>query len=154
MKKLLILLLLCTLCGCAAHAPSLADTVTATLADKSLPAGRLLCYGRGTDGTLTREIIFDYLGLAGYPDFTEKIEEMAVFSTLAGEFGEVCVLRLYDHDDLADAKALLSRRITAAARALAVFGKSPPPSALCSRGNTVALVMLPDPDSLAELLLK
>lgn len=150
MKKLSILLLLLLLLSCARE--SLCDRVTVALAAEDLPAGRLLCYGRRTDGTLSRETLSDYLGLDGYPDFAEKIEEMVLYSSLGGEFAELCAMRLYDRSDLADAKALLTRRVTDVRRTLCTMGKPVPTAVIRTRGNDVILAMLPE-NTVAEKLL-
>lgn len=150
MKKLLILLLFLLLCSCAEE--SLSDRVTAVLAETELPAGSILFYGRRTDGTLTRETLCEYLGLDGYPDFAEKIEEMVLYSSLGGEFAELCVLRLYDRADRADAKTFLTRRVNDITRTLTVMGKPIPAAVIRTRGNTVALAILPDNTVVEEVM--
>ncbi len=132
---------------------SLCDRVTAVLAEETLPAGSIAFYGKRTDGTLSREMLSDYLGLDGYPDFAEKIEEMALYSSLGADFAELCVLRVYDRADLADAKTFLLRRVTDVQRTLTVMGKPVPAAVIRTRGNAVVLSMLPD-NSLVEKILK
>ncbi len=152
MKKI-ILLLICVLFLTSCGETSISDRVTDALATEStLPAGRLMFYGKFIENSMSRETLSDYLGLEGYPDFAEKIEEMAVYSSLIGDYAEVCVLRVYDHDAVADAKKLLTRRITDAKRALTVMQKNgyADTAFVYAEGNTVALFMLPDNETVKK----
>jgi len=150
MKKLLPFLLCVLLCACTRT--SLTDTVTAAIAaDESLPAGNIFIYGR-QDSTVDDGFMTDYLGCAGYPEFLGKIEELALYVSLNGDYCELCVLRMYDAADTADAVLFLERRITEAKRALTVMGKTgyADTAFVQKRGNLVALFMLPDNESIKK----
>lgn len=117
-----------------------------TAADTSLPAGSILCYGRQYANAVTDDTLSDYLGLGGYPEFKDKIEDLAVFSTLQGEYCELAVMRLYRSSDAADGALFFERRIQAAGRALRLGGKEGHADTAYVRtyGNIVALYMMPD----------
>ena len=123
------------------------DVVTAAVAaDASLPAGSILCYGRGYDAPADADFLDDYLGLAGYPAFADKIEDFALYSSLSGDFCELCVMRLYRAADTQDGVLFFRRRAAAARRALNTAGLSgyAADAAVLTRGNVVILSMMPD----------
>lgn len=126
---------------------NLFDVVAAVIAgDETLPAGSILCYGRQYENAMTDGTLFDYLGLEGYPAFREKIEDLAVFSTLQGDYSELCIMRLYRASDAGDGKLFLERRIQEVGRALKTGGKQgyADTAYVRSYGNIVALYMMPD----------
>ena len=130
-----------------ARTDCLYDVVTSVTAENTaLPAGSILCYGRQYENAVTDDTLFDYLGLGGYPEFKDKIEDLAVFSTLQGEYCELAVMRLYRSSDAADGALFFERRIKAAGRALRLSGKEGYADTAYVRtyGNIVALYMMPD----------
>lgn len=130
-----------------AKADSLYDVlVSVTANDKSLPAGKILCYGRLYENTVSDDTLSEYLGLSGYPAFKEKIEDFALYSSLSDEFLELCALRLYSKDDIADAKLFFERRIKDIGRTLNFTGKEMPPAYIKSYGNTVVLYIMKEND--------
>ena len=74
---LCVALLLC-LNSCGGRARLYDVVLSATAADETLPAGSILCYGRGYDTAADAGFLDDYLGLAGYPAFRDKIEDFAL----------------------------------------------------------------------------
>ena len=143
--------MLCALClfclfSCTKTA-SLFDLVTAvTAADTSLPAGTVLCYGKPYENSISEDTLSDYLGLSGYPAFKDKIEDLAFFSTLQGNYAELAVMRLYRVSDAADGVLFFERRIKDTARTLRFSGKTGYADKAYVRtyGNVVVLYMLPD----------
>lgn len=130
-----------------ARATRLYDVVlAATAEDETLPAGSILCYGRGYDTSVDTGFLADYLGLAGYPAFADRIEDFALYSSLTGDFCELCVMRLYRAADAQDGALFLSRRITAAKRALNIADLSgyAENATVVTRGNVVILSMMPN----------
>lgn len=153
MKKVFILFICLLLVSCAEK--SLSDIVTqAVAAEETLPAGSILCYGRMHENSISFDTLSDYLGLAGYPEFAEKIEELVVYSALTGDYCELAVMRLYSASDNADASLFLERRITEAKRALSAMGKTGHAGTAYveAHGNTVALFMLPDNEAIKKLV--
>ena len=143
---LLLAICLFFLFSCA-RTDSLYDVVAAVTAnDITLPAGKILCYGRGYASPVSEETLSEYLGLGGYPAFQEKIEDLAVYSTLQGEYAELAVMRLYRSSDAQDGALFFERRIQEAARALKMSGKAGYAEQGYVRvyGNIVALYMMPD----------
>lgn len=129
------------------RATRLYDVVlAATVADETLPAGKILCYGRGYDDAVDADFLSDYLGLGGYPAFTDRIEDFALYSSLTGDFCELCVMRLYRAADAQDGALFLSRRAAAAVRALNTAGLPgyAADAAVVTRGNVVILSMMPN----------
>ena len=130
-----------------ARTDSLYDVVAAVTADDtSLPAGSILCYGRRYENAVSDDTLSDYLGLGGYPEFKDKIEDLAVFSTLQGEYCELAIMRLYRSSDAADGALFLERRVREASRALKLGKKEGHADTAYVRtyGNIVALYMMPD----------
>ena len=118
---LCVALLLC-LNSCGGRARLYDVVLSATAADETLPAGSILCYGRGYDTAADAGFLDDYLGLAGYPAFRDKIEDFALYSSLSGDFCELCVMRLYRASDTQDGALFFKRRAAAAKRALNTAG--------------------------------
>lgn len=152
MKKLCFYTLLLTslalfcLFSCARTARLYDVVLAATAADESLPAGSLLCYGRGYDAPVDSDFLDDYLGLAGYPAFSDKIEDFALYSSLTGDFCELCVMRFFCASDAQDGALFFERRAAAAKRALNTAGLPgyAGSAAVVTRGNVVILSMMPD----------
>ena len=152
MKRIVpILILLFFLCGCA---KTPLDTVlfTALAKEDSLPAGETRVYGRMYKNSMSRDFLTDYFGCAGYPEFPDKIEDMALYTSLVGDYAEVCILRVYDASDRYDAALFLERRIASAKYALTVLGKKgyADTAFVETRGNLVALFMLPDNETVRK----
>ena len=82
----------------------------------------------------------------GYPAFRDKIEDFALYSSLSGDFCELCVMRLYRASDTQDGALFFKRRAAAAKRALNTAGLSGyvENAAVVTRGNVVILSMMPD----------
>ena len=156
MKKLCFYILLFAslslfcLFSCAGKARLYDVVLAATAADETLPAGSILCYGRGYDAAATAEFLDDYLGLAGYPAFRDRIEDFALYSSLSGDFCELCVMRLYRASDTQDGALFLERRAAAAKRALNTAGLHgyADSAVVVTRGNVVILCMMPDNDEM------
>lgn len=143
---LILALGLFCLLSCA-RTDRLYDVVTAvTASNAALPAGSILCYGRQYENAVTDDTLSDYLGLGGYPEFKDKIEDLAVFSTLQGEYCELAIMRLYRSSDAADGALFFERRIKETVRALKISGKEGYAETAYVRtyGNIVALYMMPD----------
>ena len=142
---LCVALLLC-LNSCGGRARLYDVVLSATAADETLPACSILCYGRGYDTAADAGFLDDYLGLAGYPAFRDKIEDFALYSSLSGDFCELCVMRLYRASDTQDGALFFKRRAAAAKRALNTAGLSGyvENAAVVTRGNVVILSMMPD----------
>ena len=121
MKRIVpILILLFLLCGCA-RTPLETVLSEALSLEESLPAGQMQVYGRMYKKSMSRDFLTDYFGCAGFPEFPDKIEEMALYTSLTGDYAEVCVLRVYDAADRYDAALFLERRIASARYALKNF---------------------------------
>ena len=122
------------------------DTVISLTSDGSVHAGYVMCYGRMHESSVSEDTLSEYLGLDGYPSFKDRIEEMAVYSSIGEEFEELSVLKLYSCSDIADGVLFLERRIKAAKRAkMFDCDTSAADSAYISvYGNTVVLFMLKD----------
>ncbi len=118
----------------------------AVAADDALPAGQVYCYGRSYENSMSDDFLSDYLGLSGYPAFADKIEEMALYSSLKPPLCELAVLRLYESSDAGDATLFLERRIKETLRALKLSGMEGYADDAYIRvyGNIVALYMLPN----------
>ena len=102
------------------------------------------------------DFLSDYLGLSGYPAFKDKIEEMAVYSSLGGAFCELAVMKLYSASDAQDGKLFFERRAAEAERALktAEIEGYAENARIETRGNFVILSMMPDNDAAIEKLKK
>lgn len=151
MKKIcftvFVLLALCLffLLSCG-KSDTLFDILSEAVAeDVTLSAGKIICYGRHYDKPMSEDSLSDCLGLSGYPEFAEKIEDFVLFSTINGDYAEVALIRLYKASDTREAALFFERRITDAKRALSASKKQG-----CAengyvevKGNTVALYMLP-----------
>ena len=140
-----------------AQTDSLYDVLLSVTAnDESLPAGSLLCYGRAYKNGASDDFLSDYLWLSGYPAFKDKIEEMAVYSSLGGAFCELAVMKLYSASDAQDGKLFFERRAAEAERALktAEIEGYAENARIETRGNFVILSMMPDNDAAIEKLKK
>lgn len=136
-----------------AKVDSLYEVVLAvTAGDDALPVGSIYCYGRNYETRMSDEFLSDYLGLSGYPEFKDKIEEMVVYSSLGGKFCELAVMKLYRASDAQDGRLFFERRAADARRALKTAEiEGYAENALISvRGNFVILSMMPDSDAAAE----
>ena len=132
--------------SCAGNARLYDVVLSATAADETLPAGSILCYGRGYDTAADAGFLDDYLGLAGYPAFRDRIEDFALYSSLSGDFCELCVMRLYRASDAQDGALFFERRAAAAKRALNAAGLRgyAENAVVVTRGSVVILSMMPD----------
>lgn len=117
-----------------------------TANDTTLPAGKILCYGMQYENAVSDETLSAYLGLEGYPEFKDKIEDLAVYSSLMGDYCELAVMRLYRSSDAADGVLFFERRIKETGRALKIGAKNGYADSAYIRtyGNIVALYMMPD----------
>ena len=88
-----------------------------TESDKSLPAGKIMCYGNKYDDSISENTLSEYLGLSGYPGFKDRIEELVVYSSVKGNYCELAAIKLYRASDIPDAKLFFERRIKAVTRA-------------------------------------
>lgn len=130
-----------------AHADSLYDVVTSvTAGDTTLTAGKILCYGRPYENAVTDETVSKYLGLGGYPQYLEKIEDFALYSSLRGAHCELALLKVYRAADAADGALFFERRIREVSRTLRMSGAEGHADTAYVRvyGNTVVLFMMPD----------
>ena len=130
--------------------------ISVTANDETLPAGSILCYGRNYQEQMSEDFLSDYLGLSGYPEFKDKIEEMAVYSSLGGEFCELAVMKLYNANDAQDGRLFFERRANEARRALktAEIEGYAENAKIETHGNFVILSMMPDNDAAVEKLKK
>ena len=125
---------------------TLFDILSETVAeDTTLCCGNIIRYGRHYENKMSRGSISVCLGLENYPEFAEKIEDFALFSTVNGEYAEIALIRLYKAEDTKDAKLFFERRIKDTKRALAASDMSGATenAFIEVKGNTVALYMLP-----------
>ena len=132
------------------------DTLIKLTSDGSVHAGYVMCYGRDHGNSISDDTLSEYLGLDGYPQFKEKIEELAVYSGVLEKFEELAVLKLYSCVDVADGVLFFERRIKAAKRAkMFGFDTSAADTAYISvYGNTVVLFMMDDNKSMQNKLEK
>ena len=143
---LLLAVCLFFLFSCA-RTDSLFDVVASVTAeDTALSAGKILCYGKHYENAVTAATLSEYLGLGGYPEFKDNIEDLAVYSTLRGEYAELAIMRLYRASDAADGALFFERRIKETTRALNLSRRQGYADTAYVRvyGNIVALYMLPD----------
>ena len=152
-----IILSLCLFClfSCS-KVNNLYDVIaSAVLNDNSLPAGKILCYGINYENAVSDDTLSEYLGLSGYPEFKEKIEDMAVYSSLNGDYCELAAMRLYKASDTLDGKLFFERRIAAVSRVLNLSNKKgySDNAYIKIYGNTVVLYMMPD-NSVVEKIVK
>lgn len=124
--------------------------------DTSLAAGKILCYGRHYTDSVSTETLDDCLGLSGYREFADKIEDFVLFSTINGDYSEIALIRLYKASDTQDAALFFERRLSDAKRALAVSERkgNAENGTIEIRGNTVALYMLPNDSSARQAIRK
>ena len=122
--------------------------------DETLPAGKILCYGKHYENSVSTDTLSEYLGLSGYPDFKDKIEDLAFYSTLNGDYAEIAAIKLYSSDDIEDAKLFFERRIKAVKRARNTSKKSGYASDAYIRtyGNVVVLYMMSDNQRYEDLI--
>ena len=149
---LLLALLLFCLFSCTKSGRLYDVVLRAVTADESLPAGQISCYGRSYKNGMSEDFLSDYLGLAGYPDFADKIEEMAIYSSLKSPLCELTVLRLYRSSDAGDARLFLERRIKETLRALKLSGMEgyAETAYIEVYGNVVVLYMLPNNEAIEK----
>lgn len=123
--------------------------------DESLPAGKILVFGGEFADTVDENFVCDYLFLPRGDPFVEKIDDMAVYASLRPPFCEVCLLRVYRAADLEDARRLLLQRAAAVARTLRGGGIDgfAGGAEVYVRGNTAALLMMPDNAAARKLVL-
>ena len=149
---LLAALCLFVLFSCA-KADNLYDVlISVTATAKSLPAGKILCYGRFYENVISNDTLSEYLGLSGYPEFIYKIEDFALYSSLNDEFAELCAIKLYSKDDVTDAKLFFERRIKDIRRTLNFVGKEVPEAYIKNYGNTVVLYIMKENDKYEKLI--
>lgn len=142
---LLFALLLFCLFSCGERR-CLYDLLLPLSGDDSLPAGKIFAYGGMCGGTVDESFVCDYLFLPRGDGFPEKIDEMAVYSSLKEPLCEVCLLKVRRACDLADADRLLRRRAEKVARTLRSVGTAgfAESAEVFIRGNTAVLCMMPD----------
>ncbi len=114
--------------------------------DTSISAGKILCYGRHYEDAVSIETLDDCLGLSGYMEFADKIEDFVLFSTINGDYSEITLIRLYKASDTQDAALFFERRLSDARRALKASERkgNAENGVVEIKGNTVALYMLPE----------
>ena len=107
-----------------------------------LPAGKILCYGRFYDNSVSVNTLKTYFGR----DIAEKIEDFATFSSINGDYMEISLVKVYRVSDTKDVFLFFEKRIKDARKALAESGKiGYAESGIVEiKGNTVALYMLPE----------
>lgn len=128
-------------------AKSLYDVILfVTHNENSLPAGKIMCYGNQYESSMSSDTLSDYLGLEGYPDFKYNIEDLAIYSSLNGDYCELAAMRLYRASDVNDGKLFFERRIKAVERVLNISGKKgyADKAYIKIYGNTIVLFMMPD----------
>lgn len=130
--------------------------VSVTASNNELPAGKILCYGRMYENTISDDTLCEYLGLLGYPEFKEKIEDMAVYSSVSSDYCELAAMKLYRSSDIHDGKLFFERRIAEVTRALNVSGKKgyTENAYIKTYGNTVILYMMPDNAAVEKIIKK
>ena len=135
-----------TLFSCG-KSDTLFDILSESVAkEENLPVGSILAYGHRYEKCISLDSISDILGLDGYREFAQRIEDFALFSTLGGEYMEVALIRLYNVDDARTAKMLFERRLEDIKRATAVSKRESftENGFVEIKGNTVALYVLPN----------
>lgn len=150
MKKLISLIVALCICVCAfscGKRKCLYDLiVSVTVDDDTLSKGHVICYGRMHENSIGSDTLCEYLGLFGYPEFEDKIEELAVYSSVGGSFYELAAMRVYSACDIADGVLFFERRIHSAKRArMFDVDTSAADNAIISvYGNTIVLFMMND----------
>ncbi len=117
-----------------------------TIEDNTLPAGIVMCYGHGHENSISDDTLCEYLGLSGYPEFKDKIEELSVYSSVGNKYMELAAMRLYAATDTPDGVLFMERRISSAKRA-GMFGVDTAAAKnayVTVYGNTVVLYMMND----------
>lgn len=126
---------------------SLYDIVmSVTALDDSMPAGNIICYGQIYENSMSDDTLSEYLGLEGYPQFKDKIEQLAVYASVGGNYNELALLKLYRASDIADGVLFFERRIKAAKR-VGIFEsnvQNADNAYISVYGNVVVLYMMDD----------
>lgn len=152
MKKFFFIIFICAslvvfcLFSCTKSGSLYDVVVSVTAYDDTLPAGNIICYGRIHENSVSDDTLSEYLGLGGYPQFKDKIEELAVYSATGSEYMELAAMKLFNASDIADGVLLFERRIKSAKRAgIFNINTTCADSAYISvYGNTVVLFMMKD----------
>ena len=120
--------------------------MSVTALDDTFPAGNVICYGRMYENTVSDDTLSEYLGLEGYPEFKEKIEDLAVYSSVGTKYMELAAMKLYRASDIADGVLFFERRIKSAKRAGAFANNITyaDDAYISVYGNTVVLFMMQD----------
>lgn len=130
--------------------------IYATSSVENLPAGSILCYGKIHENSVSDGTLFEYLGINGYPEFKDKIEELVFYSSIGKKHVELALIKLYSADDVSDARLCFERRISDARRAFAFMDM--PDTAkdayIRTYSNTVVLYMTEDNHTLEKLIEK
>ena len=120
--------------------------ISLTINDESVQSGVVMCYGHMHLDSASDKSITDYLGIGAYPQFKDKIEELAVYSAVGESYYELAALKLYSVEDTKDGVLMLERRIKSAKRA-SMFGidtTAADNAFVKVYGNTVVLFMMED----------
>ena len=120
--------------------------ISATANDETLAQGKILNYGKIYQNNISDDTLSEYLGLKGYPEFKDKIEELVVYSTLSGDYAELAAMKLYSSSDITDGKQYFERRIKSTTRALNMSGQKGYSDSAYVKvyGNVVVLYMMQD----------
>ena len=147
-----MLLSLFCLLSCSKNTCLYDAIISITKDDKTVQSGVVMCYGKKHSDSISEETLTEYLGIEAYPQFKDKIEELAVFSTVKNSYFELAALKLYNVTDTRDGVLMFERRIKSAKRA-SMFGvdTSAADNAFVRvYGNTVVLFMMDDNDKYKE----
>ncbi len=131
------------------------DVITsATVSNISLPAGKIFCYGRMYENSVSDDTLSEYLGLMGYPEFKNKIEDLAVYSSVNGDYCELAAMKLFKSSDTFDGRLFFERRINETAKALKLTEKKgyTASSYIKVYGNTVVLYMMPNNEEVEKII--
>lgn len=120
--------------------------------DENIPAGKILCYGRYYENSVTKDTLEVYFGR----DVSEKIEDFAFFSSINGEYAEISLVKLYKVSDTEDIALLFEKRIKDTKKALGESGRKgyAENGKVEIKGNTVALYMLPAESGIKDVIKK
>ena len=120
--------------------------ISLTKDNESVKSGVVMCYGHMHTDSVSEKTLTHYLGIESYPQFKDKVEELAVFSSVGESYFELAALKLYNVTDTKDGVLMFERRIKATKRA-SMFGidtRAADNAFVKVYGNTVVLYMMDD----------
>ena len=147
-------LLLFTLFSCTKSSCLYDVVMSITLNDETTPAGVVMCYGHGHDNSINDNTLSEYLGINGYPEFKDKIEELCVYSSVGEKYYELAAMKLYAATDTPDGVLFMERRINSARRSgmFDIDTSAAKEAYVTVYGNTVVLFMMKDNETIENEL--